>query len=113
MFSLLQLSVTYRPLVIFLMTAYFFYEMIQEFSHEQIEIEPAPEEPKRPRNNYLRFLPAEYQIEQNQSKSTVSSLKDIRVYISKVKKKKAFLNFLMVAIITILVELVFIYTQPN
>jgi hypothetical protein len=60
MFSLLQLSVTYRPLVIFLMTGYFFYEMIQEFSHEQIEIESAPDEPKRPRNNYLRFLPAEY-----------------------------------------------------
>ena len=43
MFSLFQLSITYRPLIIFVLTAYFFYEMIQEFSNEQIEIAPVPE----------------------------------------------------------------------
>jgi hypothetical protein len=103
MFSLFQLSITYRPFIIFLLTAYFFYEMIQEFSHEQIEMAPIPEEKKKSRRNYLIFLPSSVQLLPSQPEQKISSLKDLKKYVQEICKKKALLKFLAVAAITIAV----------
>ena len=98
LFSLLQLSVTYRPLLIFLLTGYFFLKTIQSFSNDSSEIKNEKEPKQLPKIKRYRQFASSRRKFFYFCEDFKSSLKD---YFNKIRKNHAFLYFLSLLIIMI------------